>query len=664
MNQKELDQLCINTIRTLTMDGVQKAQSGHPGMPMGTADMAYVLWTRFLKHSPTNSQWADRDRFVLSAGHGSMLIYSLLHLTGYDLSLDDLKNFRQWGSRTPGHPEHGLTPGVETTTGPLGQGIANSVGMALAERVLATYFNRPGHTVVDHFSYGICGDGDLMEGVASEAASLAGNLKLGRLIYLYDSNRITIDGSTDLTFTEDVGKRFEAYGWHVQHVDGYDLEAIEQAILSAQAETHKPSLIVAHTNIAKYSPNKQDSSSSHGAPLGEDEIERTKQALNWPLEPAFYTPAEALAHFRRAVEDGKKAEAEWEERFAKYKEAYPDLAKEWEMVMSGQLPEGWDEDLPTFTPEDGKIAARNASGETLQVLAAHLPTLLGGSADLSPSNNTALKDYEDLTGDNFAGRNIHYGVREHAMGSIMNGLALHGGIIPYGATFLTFADYMRPPMRLAALMELPVIYVFTHDSIAVGEDGPTHQPIAQLCSLRIIPNMTVIRPADANETVMAWKVALEHKTGPVCLVLSRQGLPTLDQTAEGLLKGAYILTDAPDGNPEIILMGTGSEVQHCLAARDKLAEKGIGVRVVSMPSFELFEAQSQEYRDEVLPPSVTARLAIEAGATACWFRYVGLDGDIIGIDHFGASAPGDIVMEKFGFTSDNVVQRALALLDR
>ena len=666
MNQRELDQLCINTIRALAMDGVQKANSGHPGMPMGAADMAYVLWTQFLKHNPHNPGWPDRDRFVLSAGHGSMLIYSLLHLTGYDLQLEELKHFRQWGSRTPGHPEHGLTPGVETTTGPLGQGIANSVGMAMAERFLANYFNRPGHTIVDHYSYGICGDGDLMEGVASEAASLAGHLKLGKLIYLYDSNRITIDGSTDLAFTEDVGKRFEAYGWHVQHVDGYDLKAIAQAIRTAQAETTKPSLVIARTNIAKYSPSKQDSESSHGSPLGEDEVKKTKEAMNWPLEPTFYIPEEALAHFRKAVDAGAKAETAWQESFKKYREAYPQLATEWEMLMAGELPKGWDRELPTYSPENGKVATRSASGAMLQALCPRLPNLLGGSADLSPSNSTILKNCADFNSENYGGRNIHYGVREHGMGSIMNGLMLHGGIRPYGATFLTFADYMRPPMRLAALMELPVIYIFTHDSLAVGEDGPTHQPIAHLCSLRAIPNMTVIRPADANETVVAWKIALERKTGPVCLVLSRQNLPVLDQktlgSAEGVRKGAYIVADAPNGKIDIILIGTGSELQHCLAAREKLVQQGIGARVVSMPSFELFEAQTQAYRDEVLPPAITARLAIEAGVTLSWHRYVGPQGDIIGMDRFGASAPGDIVMEKFGFTADNVVQRALALL--
>ena len=668
MKPRELDQLCINTIRALAMDAVQKANSGHPGMPMGAADMAYVLWTRFLKHNPRNPNWPDRDRFVLSAGHGSMLLYSLLHLTGYDLPLEELKNFRQWGSRTPGHPEHGLTPGVETTTGPLGQGIANSVGMAMAERYLANYFNRPGHTLVDHYSYGICGDGDLMEGVASEAASLAGHLKLGKLIYLYDSNRITIDGPTDLAFTEDVGKRFEAYGWHVQHVDGYDLEAIAQAIRAAQSETAKPSLIIARTHIARYSPNKQDSASAHGSPLGEEEVRKTKEAMGWPVEPTFYIPDEALAHFRRAVDAGAQAEAEWQERFKKYKEAYPQLAAEWEMFMAGELPAGWDADLPVYAPDKGQVATRTASGAMLQLFCSRLPNLLGGSADLAPSNSTLLKGCADFSSQNYGGRVLHYGVREHGMGAIMNGMMLHGGLRPYGATFLTFTDYMRPAMRLAALMELPVIYILTHDSLAVGEDGPTHQPIDQLCSLRAIPNMTVIRPADANETVVAWKFALEHKHGPISLVLSRQNLPVLDQTtlgrAEGLKKGAYVVADAPDGKIDIILIGTGSELQHCLVARDKLAQQGIGARVVSMPSFELFEAQPKEYRDQVLPPAITARLAVEAGATLMWHRYVGSHGDIVGVDRFGASAPGDVVMAKYGFTADNVVQRALALLQR
>ena len=668
MNQNQLDQLCINTIRALAMDGVQKANSGHPGMPMGAADMAYVLWTHFLKHNPTNPHWIDRDRFVLSAGHGSMLLYSLLHLTGYDLSIEDLKNFRQWGSRTPGHPEYELTPGVETTTGPLGQGISTSVGMAIAERFLANHFNRPGHTVIDHYCYGICGDGDMMEGVASEAASLAGHLKLGKLIYLYDSNRITIDGSTDLAFTEDVGKRFEAYGWHVQTVSGYDLEALDQAILAAQAEVNKPSLVIAETNIAKYSPNKQDSSSSHGSPLGEDEVKLTKQAMNWPLEPTFYVPEESQAHFLDAVKNGQALEAEWQDRFAQYKTAYPDLAAELDMVMAGRLPEGWDEGLPTYAPADGEVATRSASGAALQVLAKHLPTLLGGSADLSPSNSTTLKGLGDMSADNPGGRNVHFGVREHGMGAILNGLALHGGIIPFGATFLTFADYMRPPMRLSALMKLRVIYVFTHDSIAVGEDGPTHQPIAHLSSLRAIPNLTVIRPADANETVVAWKVALEHTTGPTCLVLSRQGLPVLDQStmpsAEGLRRGAYILVDAADGKPDIILMGTGSELSLCVDAAEELAKARVKARVVSMPSFELFNAQPKAYQDEVLPPSIASRLAVEAGATQCWYRYIGMNGDVIGMDHFGASAPGPVVQQKFGFTAENVVQHALALLGK
>jgi len=668
MNQMELDQLCINTIRTLAMDGVQKANSGHPGMPMGAADMAYVLWTRFLKHNPTNPSWPDRDRFVLSAGHGSMLIYSLQHLTGYDLPLEELKNFRMWGSRTPGHPEHGHTAGVETTTGPLGQGIGNSVGMALAERVLATRYNRPGHTIVDHYTYGICGDGDLMEGVASEAASLAGHLKLGKLIYLYDSNRITIDGSTDLAFTEDVGKRFEAYGWHVQHVDGYDLKAVDAAIRAAQAEAVRPSLIIARTHIAMFSPNKQDSASAHGSPLGQDEVDRTKQVLGWPLEPKFYIPEAALAHFRQATDKGQKWQATWETRFQQYAQAYPELAKEWKMVMAGEFPEGWDKDLPTYKPEDGLIATRAASGKMLEVLTARLPNLLGGSADLAPSNSTYLKGQGDLSGDNLAARNMHYGVREHGMAAIMNGMALHGGLILYGATFLTFTDYMRPSMRLAAIMGLPVIYILTHDSIGVGEDGPTHQPIEHLSSLRIMPNMTVIRPGDVNETVVAWKAALLHKTGPVCLSLTRHNIPVFDRKkmapAEGLLKGAYILSEAPNGKPDIILMGTGSEVQHLVVARERLAEQGVMARVVSVPCFEFFNAQSQAYRDEVLPPSIQARLAVEAGATAIWCHYVGPKGDVIGMDRFGASAPTDVVMEKFGFTADNVVRHALALLRR
>jgi len=662
----DLDQLCINTLRTLAIDGVQKANSGHPGMPMGAAAMAYMLWTRFLRHNPANPAWPDRDRFVLSAGHGSMLLYSLLHLTGYDLPLEELKNFRQWGSRTPGHPEYDPELGVETTTGPLGQGFANGVGMAIAEAYLAAHFNRPGHKIVDHYIYAIVSDGDLMEGIASEAASLAGHLRLGKLIYLYDDNRISIEGSTDLTFTEDRGRRFEAYGWHVQRVDGYDLEGIAAAIRAAQADP-RPSLIMCRTHIGYGSPNKQDKAEVHGAPLGEEEVRLTKENLGWPTDPPFFIPDEALAHFRRAVERGRAWEAEWQARFDAYAAEYPDLAEEWRMVMSGELPAGWDADLPTFRPEDGPMATRVASGKVLNALAPHLPTLIGGSADLAPSCKTYLNGYGDFSAENRAGRNLHFGVREHAMGGILSGLALHGGVIPYGSTFLVFSDYMRPSIRLAAMMRLPVIYVFTHDSIGIGEDGPTHQPIEQLASLRAIPHLTVIRPADANEAVVAWRVALEHREGPVALLFTRQKLPVLDRTAlapaDGLACGAYILAEAAGGHPDIILIATGSEVHPALAARELLAEQGVRARVVNMSSWKLFERQPRSYREQVLPPEVTARLAIEAGVPQGWHRYVGDKGDVIGIERFGASAPYQVLWEKYGFTAENIVARALEVLE-
>ena len=666
-NHSDLDHLCINTIRTLAMDGIQKANSGHPGMPMGTADMAYVLWTQFLKHNPANPAWPDRDRFVLSAGHGSMLLYSLLHLTGYDLPLDELKNFRQWGSRTPGHPEHGLAPGVEVTTGPLGQGFAIGVGMAIAERFLAAHFNRPSHTIVDHFTYAIVSDGDLMEGVSYEAASLAGHLRLGKLIYLYDDNDISIEGSTDLAFTEDVGARFQAYGWHVQHVDGYDLAAIAGAIRAAQAETTRPSLIVARTHIGFGSPHKQDTAEVHGSPLGEEEVRLTKQNLGWPVEPPFFIPDQALAHFRQAVERGRKWETDWQARFAAYAAAYPELAAEWEMAMHGELPPGWDASLPVFKPEDGPVATRSASGKALNALASRLPTLIGGSADLAPSNNTYLKGFGDFEADTLHGRNLHFGVREHVMGAILNGLALHGGVIAFGGTFLVFSDYMRPAIRLAAMMRLPAIYVFTHDSIGVGEDGPTHQPIEQLAALRAIPGLTVIRPADANETVEAWRVALTHRDGPVALALTRQALPTLNRTqfapVDGLARGAYVLAEAEGGQPDVILIATGSEVHVALAARELLARRGVAARVVNMPSWELFERQPKDYRDAVLPLALTARLAVEAGVAHGWHRYVGPAGDVVSIERFGASAPYKVLWEKFGFTAENVTARALALLE-
>ncbi len=662
-----LDQLCINTIRTLVMDGVQKAKSGHPGMPMGAADVAYVLWTRFLKHNPANPTWPNRDRFVLSAGHGSMLLYSLLHLTGYDLTLEELKNFRQWDSRTPGHPEYSLAPGVETTTGPLGQGFANGVGMAIAERFLAATFNRPGFPILDHFTYAIVSDGDLMEGVSHEAASLAGHLELDKLIYLYDDNEISIEGSTDITFTEDVPARFRAHGWHAQEVDGYDLDGIEAAIRAAQEETECPSLIVCHTHIAYGSPNKQDTAGAHGAPLGEEEVRLTKETLDWPPDAHFLIPEKALAVFRQALKRGRQAEAQWRETFEHYRAAYPEEAALLETLWAGELPAGWMDALPTFTPADSPLATRKASGAVLNALAPALPTLIGGSADLAPSNVTLLKDSTDFQRETPAGRNLRFGVREHTMGSILNGLALHGGVIPYGGTFLVFSDYMRPPVRLAAMMHLPVVYVWTHDSVWIGEDGPTHQPVEHLAALRAIPNLVVIRPADANETAAAWRVALERRDGPTALILTRQKLPVLFETmrnsAKNVACGAYTLVES-SSVPNALIIASGSEVHLALEARDLLAQKGIAVRVVSMPSWELFDAQPDLYRESVLPPLVTARLAIEAGVTQGWVKYVGPAGDVMGLNRFGASAPYKVLMEKFGFTAEAVAERVLWLLDR
>jgi len=664
--QEQLDQLCINAVRMLAADAVQKAKSGHPGMPMGAAAMAYVLWTRFLKHNPRNPKWPDRDRFVLSAGHGSMLLYALLHLTGYELTLDDIQHFRQWESKTPGHPEVGVTPGVETTTGPLGQGFANGVGMAIAERHLAAEFNRPGHTIVDHYTYAIVSDGDLMEGVASEAASLAGHLKLHKLITLYDDNHISIDGSTSLAFTEDVGRRFEAYGWDVHSVaDGNDLAAVEDAIRAAQTETSRPSLILCRTHIGYGSPNKQDSSKAHGEPLGEDEVKLTKERLGWPLTPAFLVPEEARQEFRKAVERGEARETEWQQRFSAYAAAFPDEAARWEQYVSGKLPPGWDTGLPTFAPGDPALATRAASGKVLHALSPKVTNLLGGSADLAPSNNTYVQGVPEFQPGSYAGRNFHFGVREHAMGSISNGMALHGGLRPYTGTFLIFSDYMRPAMRLAALMQVPVIFIFTHDSIGVGEDGPTHQPVEHLAALRAIPSLTVIRPADANETVEAWRIALTH-SGPTCLVLTRQNLPVLDrarmQPGGGVARGAYVLADPQQGHPQVILIATGSEVTVAAGAQKLLAERGVAARVVSMPSWDLFERQPQSYRDSVLPPTVTARVAIEAAVPLGWHKYVGPAGEIVGMTRFGASAPGPVLFEKFGFTAENVAARAMALL--
>jgi transketolase len=677
----QLDQQCINTIRFLSVDMVQKADSGHPGMPLGAAPMAYVLWTRLLKHNPQNPDWTDRDRFVLSAGHGSALLYSLLYLSGYALSLNDIQQFRQWGSKTPGHPERGHTPGVEVTTGPLGQGMANAVGMAIGEAQLAARYNRPGHALVDHQTYAIISDGDLMEGVGAEAASLAGHLKLGKLTCLYDDNYVTLSAGADITFTEDRAARFRACGWHTMHVtDGNDLAAIEAALMQARAETLRPSLVLIRTHIGYGSP-EQDSYKAHGSALGVDDVRKTKQNLNWPTEPAFLVPEPALAKFREAVERGAKSETDWNERFMAYSSAFPDLAAELQSSLRGELPPGWNADIPVFSADVKGIATREASNKIMNAIARRLPALTGGSADLDPSTKTALKGFGDFNplpstggdlqgsdggGWSYAGRNLHFGVREHAMGAIVNGLAAHGGTIPYGATFLIFCDYMRPPIRLAALARLHVIHIFTHDSIALGEDGPTHQPVEQLANLRAIPNLTLLRPADANETAVAWQIALETKGRPVLLVLTRQAVPTLDRnryaSAQGVRRGAYVLSDAPNGKPQLILIASGSEVALILAAAERLQQAGIATRCVSMPSWDLFEALPKEQRDAVLPPSVRARLAVEAGVTQGWHRYVGDAGDVIGVDRFGASAPGEIVLKEYGFTVDNVYARAMALL--
>jgi len=663
----DFDQKAINTIRMLAVDAIQKANSGHPGLPLGAAPMAYVLWMRFLKHNPRDPKWADRDRFVLSAGHGSMLLYALLYLTGYDVSLDDLKQFRQWGSITPGHPEAGPTPGVETTTGPLGQGFATGVGMAIAERHLAARFNTPDHTVVNHYTYAIVSDGDLMEGVAAEAASLAGHLKLGRLIYLYDDNSISLDGPTSLSFSEDVGRRFEAYGWQVLRVaDGNDLVAIEAAIHAARAEAERPSLIMVRTVIGYGSPNKAGTSEVHGSPLGAEEVALTKQNLGWPAEPAFLVPDDVLAHFRQAVERGVAAQAAWARTFAAWGAAQPDKAAEWATMFSSALPEGWDADLPVFAAGTS-VATRVASGKVLNALAPHLPGLIGGAADLDSSTRTYLNLSEDFRAGHYANRNLRFGVREHAMGAIVNGLAAHGGLIPYSATFLVFSDYMRPAMRVAALSHFAPVFVFTHDSIGLGEDGPTHQPVEQIMSLRLIPHVEVIRPADANETAAAWRCAIENRDHPTVLALTRQNVPALDPAlgiAEGVARGAYVLSDAPGDAVDVVLIGTGSEVHLALAAQKLLAAEGIGARVVSMPSWERFERQPQAYRDSVLPPGVTARVSVEAGVTTGWQKWVGAGGAAIGVDRFGASAPYQVIYEQFGLTAAQIAERARALVVR
>ena len=659
---ENIDWLCINTIRVLSLDQIQTAKSGHPGMPLGASPMAYVLWDKFLRHNPKNPNWFNRDRFILSAGHASAMLYSLLYLYGYDLPLEELKRFRQWGSKTPGHPEYGHTPGVEATTGPLGQGFGMGIGMAIAECFLSNYFNRDGFNIVDHYTYAIVSDGDLMEGISSEAAALAGRLKLGKLIYLYDDNRITIDGPTDITWTEDIELRFKAHGWHVITVpDGEDLDAIYGAIKAAQDEKEKPSLIRIRTHIGWHSP-KQDDPAVHGAPLSEEEAKETKKALGFPEDKMFYIPEEALKHFRKAVEKGKELEKSWNELFDEYKKRYPELAKEFERFVNGELPEGWDKDLPVYTDTSKKIATRSASGETLNILADKIPNLIGGSADLAHSNKVFLKGKGEFYCDTPSGRNIHFGIREHAMGSAVNGMALHGGIIPFGATFFVFSDYMRASVRLAALMGVHSTFVYTHDSIGVGEDGPTHQPVEHLMSFRVMPDLIVIRPADANETVEAWKIALREKK-PVLLVLTRQNVPVLDPEkypiSEGVKKGAYILEDAE--NPDLILIGTGSEVHVCLGAKDILEKEGVKVRVVSMPSWELFFRQPDDYKKEVLPEDLP-KVAVEAGSSLGWKEIVGDRGVVIGMEGFGASAPGGELMERFGFTPENVAQKAKKLL--
>ena len=655
----DLQTRSINTLRFLSADGVQQANSGHPGLPMGTASIAFTLWTRHLHHNPRNPKWAGRDRFVLSGGHGSMLLYSLLHLTGYDVSLDDLKSFRQWGSITPGHPEYGLTPGVEMTTGPLGQGFATGVGMAIAANHMAATFNRPGHELIDPFIYAIVTDGDLQEGVASEAASLAGHLSLGRLIYLYDDNRISIDGSTDLSFTEDRALRFEAYGWHVQKVaDGNDVEAIDAAIQAAKADP-RPSIIVCRTTIGFGSPNRQGTSKAHGEPLGDEELALAKQNLGWPTEPRFFIPEDALEFYRQAVTRGGKAEDEWKLRFEAYRRIHPEAGKELERRLKGDLPSDWQSALPTFPADPKGMATRASSGKVLNALAAKLPELIGGSADLAPSNNTKLDGYPAFQKDSPQGRNFHFGVREHAMGAALNGMAVFGGVIPYGGTFLVFSDYNRPAIRVAALSHIPSIFVFTHDSIGLGEDGPTHQPVEHLAALRTIPNLTVIRPADANEVAAAWKVAIENKHGPTVLALTRQNVPTFGPFSEPTVeRGAYVLKDfGPE--PKLILMASGSEVGLIYAAAEKLAAEGIAVRVVSFPSWELFEKQDQAYRESVLPKSIQVRLAVEAGVRQGWERYASA---FVCMDSFGASAPAKILFEKFGFTVENVMAKAKELL--
>jgi transketolase len=664
--EKDLQNLAINTLRFLSADGVQKANSGHPGLPMGCAAIAYTIWTRHLRHNPANPGWANRDRFILSGGHGSMLLYSLLHLTGYDLTLDELKSFRQFGSRTPGHPEYGLTPGVELTTGPLGQGFSSGVGFAIAEAHLAAVYNRPGHEVIDHYVYAIVTDGDLMEGVASEAASLAGHLKLGKLIYLYDDNHISIDGSTDISFTEDRGMRFEAYGWHVQKVaDGNDVEAIDQAIQAAKKDP-RPSIIMCRTHIGFGLPTRQDTSKAHGEPPGAEELAGAKQKLGWPAEPDFYIPDEVLAHFRQAVPNGKKLESAWVDMMGAYHKAFPEPAAELERRLKGSLPAGWEKSLPSFPADPKGIATRAASGKAINALAPGMPELMGGSADLTPSNNTWIEISKDFQPGQYDGRYLRFGVREHGMGAVVNGLAVYGGIIPYGATFMVFSDYMRGALRLSALSHYPSIWIFTHDSIGLGEDGPTHQPVEHLAALRAIPNLNVIRPMDANETVYAWQSAISNRKAPTVLALTRQAIPIFDREvyapAAGLLKGAYVLKDLGRGQPRLILMASGSEVQLIIAAGLELEKQGIATRLVSFPSWELFKAQPLEYRVQVLSPEIPLRIAVEAGIAQGWERWVGDKGRILAMDKYGASAPYKTIYEQYGLTSARVIELANELL--
>ena len=673
MTNRNLDQLCINTIRFLAIDAVQQANSGHPGTPMGAATMAYVLWDRFLRHSPENPNWPDRDWFILSPGHASALLYSLIHLTGYDLPLEELKQFRQWGSKTPGHPEYGLTPGVEMTTGPLGQGFAHGVGMAVAERWLANHYNRPGHEIIDHYTYAIVSDGDLLpEGVASEAASLAGTLRLGKLIYMYDDNDISIEGNPDIAFAENVAQRFQAYGWHViGPIDGMDPEIVDSAIRMSQAEITRPSLIVCRTVIGYGSPNKAGTASAHGEPLGQEEVRLTKEQLGWAFEEPFTIPGEARAHFLQARKRGRGYQEEWQARIEDYSRGYPVEAAQLENDLRGDLPDGWDQDLDgLFDAGDKPMATREASGRVMNAIAERVHSFTGGSADLAPSTKTLLKDHGHYGFEEYCDHNMHFGVREHAMGAIANGMALHGGTIPYTATFLIFSDYMRPPIRLAALMGLRVVYIFTHDSIGLGEDGPTHQPIEQLLSLRAIPNVVVLRPADATETAEAWKVAMARRDGPTVMVMGRQNLPVLDReiyaAAAGVHRGGYVLWESPNisDKPEAILIGTGSEVHIALEAAKLLKDKGISARVVSLPSWELYDGQSAEYKERVLPVGTRARVSVEAATNLGWERYIGFDGVAMGIPHFGASAPASVLYEKFGLTAKRMANEAETLVKR